>query len=247
MTIMKSKKSAKNSNDKVLLVGFPSNGLVGTFTISYLVYYLKMKQIGEMDHPDLPPTFFIEDGEIIAPIRIYNKDNLYIIISDLPFDPFQAYDFAQLTLGFCKKHKISKIIIVSGMESANKDPKASKVFGLVTHQSLEETLYKNDIPKFLSGSIFGTDAAIVSVFRKSNIPALFLSAECHPFFPDPEASIVAITSVAKILNVKVETTDIQKKIEQLRIQHRNLMEETIKALQQQQEKQPQAQAPQIYR
>ncbi|KKK51915.1 hypothetical protein LCGC14_3110190 [marine sediment metagenome] len=74
-----------------------------------------------------------------------------------------------------------------------------------------------------------------------------LYVECHPFLPDLEASIVAITSVAKILNIKVDTTDIQKNIELLKIQNRNLMEETVKALQQQHEKQPQARAPQIYR
>ena len=88
---------------------------------------------------------------------------------------------------------------------------------------------------------------MISTFRKSNVPTLILYAECHPFFPDPAASIVAITTVAKILNVKVDTTDIQIKIERLRIQHRNMMEETMKALQQQQEKQPRTTTPQIYR
>ncbi|MEJ2271980.1 MAG: PAC2 family protein [Candidatus Bathyarchaeota archaeon] len=48
--------SKKSTKESVLLVGFPSNGLVGTFTISYLVHHLQMKQIGEIDHPDLPPT-----------------------------------------------------------------------------------------------------------------------------------------------------------------------------------------------
>ncbi len=244
---MKSKKLSRKSNDNILLVGFPSNGLVGTFTISYLIHYLKMEQVGEIENLGLPPALFVEDGEIMAPIRIYNKDNLYIIVSDLPFGPFLAYDFAQSVLEFCKKNRISKIIIVSGMETANRDPKTSKIFGMVTHQSLEETLYKNEIPKFLSGSIFGTEAAMISIFRKSKVPTLILYAECHPFFPDPEASTVAITTVAKILNVKVDTADIQKRIERLRIHHRNLMEETIKALEQQQEKQPQSTTPQIYR
>ena len=82
------------TEENVLLVGFPSNGLVGTFTISYLVHYLEMDQIGEIDHPDLPPTLFVEDGEILPPIRIYKKNNLFVILSDLPFDPFVAYDFA---------------------------------------------------------------------------------------------------------------------------------------------------------
>ena len=87
---------------------------------------------------------------------------------------------------------------------------------------------------------------MITSFRKSKIPALILYAECHPFFPDPEASIVAITTLARILNVKVDTADIQKRIEWLRIQHRNLMEETIRSLQQQQEKKT-GRVPQIYR
>jgi uncharacterized protein len=240
-------KDSKPSKENVLLVGFPSNGLVGTFSISYIVHYLGMKQIGELEHPDLPPTLFVENGEILPPIRIYKKDNIFVIMSDLPLDPYRAYDFSESILQYCKNNDIKKIIIVSGMETINREPQSPKIYGLVTHQSLEELLYENQIPKFLAGSIFGTDAAIISVFRKSKIPALVLYAECHPFFPDPEASILAITTLAKILNVKVDTTDIQKQMERLRIQHRNLMEETIRALQQQkQEKQP-ARAPQIYR
>ena len=168
-------------------------------------------------------------------------------MSDLPFDPFIAYDFAESILEYCKKNQIKKIIIVSGMESINRDPKSPKIFGLVTHQSLEKVLYDYGISKFLSGSIFGTDASMITAFRKSQVPALVLYAECHPFFPDPEASIVAITTVAKILNVKVNTRDIQKKIEWLRIQHRNLMEETIRSLQLQQKEKIPTRAPQIYR
>ncbi len=241
------KNQLSKTSDKILLVGFPSNGLVGTFTISYLVHSLKMDLTGEIDHPDLPPTLFIENGEVLAPIRIYQKNNLHVIMSDMPFDPYLAQDFAGSIIEYCKKNKIGKIIIVSGMETINRDPKSPKIYGLVTHQSLEKLLYQNDVSKFLSGSIFGTDAALISVFRKSTIPAVILYAECHPFFPDPEASVIAITTLAKILKIKVDTKDIQKKIERLRIQHRNLMEETIKALQAQQEKQPQPRAPQIYR
>jgi uncharacterized protein len=206
-----------------------------------------MKQIGEIDHLDIPPTLFIEDGEILSPIRIYKKNNIFVIISDLPLDPNLAYGFAESILEYCKKNDIQKIIIVSGMETINNDPKESKIYGLVTHQSLEETLYTNQISKFLTGSIFGTDAAIITVFRKSKIPTLILYAECHPFFPDPEASIIAIMTLAKVLNIEVDTTDIQKKMERLRIQHRNLMEETIHALQQQQLENQPSRPPQIYR
>ena len=241
------KVSKVTSQENILVVGFPSNGLIGTFTISYLIHSLDMKQIGELDHPDLPPTLFVENGEILAPVRIYKKNNIFVIISDLPFDPFLAYDFANSILEYCKKNDIKKIIIVSGMETINKDPKAPNVYGLVTHQYLEEILYANQISKFLTGSIFGTDAAMITVFRKSKIPTLILYTECHPFFPDPEASVTAIATLAKVLNITLDTTDIQKRIERLRIQHRNLMEETIRALQQQKQENQPTRIPQIYR
>jgi len=238
--------SQSDKTDNTLLVGFPSNGLIGTFTISYLVYHLKMKQIGEMEHPGLQPTLFIENGEIFGPIRVYKKDNLYVIMSDLPFDSELAYNFADSIIEFAKKNNIGKTIIVSGLESPNLDPKNPKAFGLVTHQKLEKILYDNQIPKFLSGTIFGTDAAVISAFRGSTIPALVLYCECHPFFPDPEASVHAITILSKILKVQVDTTEIQKKLEYLRIQHRNLMQETMAALQQQSERQPPSRMPKIY-
>ena len=231
--------------EKTLLVGFPSNGLVGTFSISYLIHYLKMKQIGEIEIQELPATLFVEGGEILTPIRVYNKKNIFVIISDIPFNEYLANRFALSVNGFCKKNAIKKTIIVSGMETINQQNKPSRIHGLATHTVLDNILYKNQIPKFLDGSIFGTDAAIISVFRKTKTPALVLYAECHPFFPDPEAAISVIVTLSKILGIKIDTSDIENKMERLRIEHRNLMEETIKALQQKQEKQ--VKPPQIYR
>ena len=234
-----------DTQENTLLIGFPSNGLVGTFSISYLIHHLKMKQIGEIEVPDLTPTLFVEGGEILAPIRVYNKNNIFIIISDVPFNQYLAEGFALAVLEFCKKNAIKKIMMVSGMETINQQKEAPKIYGLVTHSTLDNILYNNQIPKFLDGSIFGTDAAIMSVFRKTTIPALVLYAECHPFFPDPEASVVAIVTLAKILDIEVDTRDIQNRIEKLRIQHRRLMEETLRAIQHEQGKE--TRVPQIYK
>ena len=241
--ILKVKK--QNSKEDTLLVGFPSNGLVGTFSVSYIINHLKMKQIDEIEIPDLPATLFVDEGEIIGPIRIYNMDNLFVIISDEPFDQYFAKEFADILLDFCKKNRIKKIVFVSGMETINQKKGPPKIYGLGTHQVLDNILYKNQIPKFLNGSIFGTDAELISTFRNTDHPLLVLYAECHPYFPDPDASIAAIEILAKILEIKVNTQDIRNKIDRLRIQHRNLMEDTIRT--QQQKKEKQSRMPQIYR
>ena len=132
--------------------------------------------------------------------------------------------------------------MISGMETINQQKEIPKIFGLATQTKLENILYVNNIPKFLDGSIFGTDAIIISIFRQKKIPLLLLYAECHPYFPDPEAASVAIKTLARLINVKINEKEIQERMEKLRIQHRNLMEETIKSIQRQKGK-----PPQIYR
>lgn len=238
-------KKSKPLTEKVLLLGFPGNGLIGTFTISYLIAHLQMKLVGDVSHPDMPPTLFVENGEVLGPIRIYRKDNLYAIISDIPIFPEIASDFVASIAEYCRKNKISKVIVPSGVDTQSTDAKDIKTYGLPTDQSFEKIMYENEMPKFIAGSIIGTDATVITTFRNYKIPLLMMYTTCHPFFPDPQASVAAITSLAKLLKIQVDTTDIQKRIDYLKIQHKNLMQETLDALQA--EKQLPSKVPPIYR
>lgn len=240
------KAKSKKPNNKTLLLGFPGNGLIGTFTISYIISSLQMKMLGDINHPDMPPTVFVENGEIISPIRIYKKDDLYAILCDIPIYPEIANDFVSSIAEFCIKNKIGKVIVPSGVDTQSTDAKDIKTYGLSTDSSFEKIMYENDIPKFIAGSIIGMDAAVIMIFRNYKIPLLMLYTSCHPFFPDPQASIHAITSLSKVLKMQIDTTDIQKRIDHLRIQHRNLMQETLESMQQQ-EKQLPSKVPPIYR
>lgn len=239
----KKAKPIKSSN-KVLLLGFPGNGLIGTFTISYLISHLQMKMLGDISHPDMPPTVFVENGEIVSPIRIYKKDNLYAILCDIPIFPEIAPDFVASVAQFCIKNKIGKVVVPSGVDTQSTDAKDIKTYGLCTSPEFEKIMYENDIPKFIAGSIVGTDATVIMTLRNYGIPLLMLYTSCHPFFPDPQASIHAIMSLAKVLKIQVDTGDIQKRVDYLRIQHRNLMQETLDTLQ---EKQLPSKVPPIYR
>lgn len=244
--MVQKKKNAKHNIAKTLILGFPGNGLIGTFTVSYLISRLEMRLAGEISHPEMPPTVFVENGEILGPIRIYKKGSLFAIICDVPIYPDVAYDFVTSLAEFCKRESIGKVIVPSGVDTDSVDKKDIKTYGLATDASLEKIMYDNDIPKFLAGSIIGTDATVITTLRSSGVPLLMLYTQCHPYFPDPLASIYAITSLARVLGIQVDTTDIQKRIDYLRIQHRNLMQETLEALHQQ-EKQAPSKVPPIYR
>lgn len=237
----------KNLGDKkTLLLGFPGNGLIGTFAVSYIIAHIQMKMVGEITHPEMPPTVFVDNGEVIGPIRIYKKGSLYAVISDIPIFPDVAQEFVISLADYCKKEGIGKIIVPSGVSTENFDEKEIKTYGLATSESLDRLMYDNDIPKFLSGSIIGTDATVITTLRNLGVPLLMLYTSCHPYFPDPQASVHAIKSVAKVLGIKVDTTDIQKRVDYLRIQNRNLMQETLEALYPQEKHLP-SKVPPIYR
>ena len=234
------------TQDNILIIGYPGNGLIGNFTSGFFVTHLDIPQISELEYPGSYSALFVDDGEISGPIRVFRKEQIFVVISDLPFDTPLAAEFGQKIIDFCEKFKIKTVYIASGMEAMNPSAPSDKVYGLVTHDKIEDILYQNRIPKFLSGTIYGPDAAVISKFRKSNIPMVILYTECHPLFPDPEAALKTIKTMGKVLDLKINTTEFEKSIEQMRIQKRHLMQETVHALQQP-KTQPEKNIPQIYR
>lgn len=229
----------------ILLVGIPGPGLIGTLSVTYIIHSLKMELVGEIDNSDLSSIMFIENGELLGPVRIYRKGRLFAVTSDVPIDYELAPGFTESIIKFSKKNNIDYIIIFNGIHVPERNSSNLKTYGLVTKQSLEKTLYENEIPKFLSGIITGPDATILSILKNSSIPAMVLYTECNFFFPDPESAMHAIKTISRMLKIEIELTEFKDQIDFLRLHNRQLMEETLSVLQQ--EKVQPTVPPQIYK
>lgn len=239
-------KILKNTPHKpsALIVGIPGPGLIGTLSTSYLVHALDMEIVGEIENEEMTPVVFVDNGEIFGPIRIYKKESLYAILSDIPIDYDMAPGFSQSLINFAQKNGIEMIILLSGIHVSEKNAEDIKTYGLSTNAKLETIMYENEIPKFLSGIIAGPDATILTHLKNSSIPSLILFTQCNFFFPDPESAMHAIKTVADIIKQEVDLAEFKKQMNFLRLQGRQLMEETLNVLQQ--EKEPQK-PPQIYK
>ena len=221
----------------VLLVGIPGPGLIGTLSISYLVHMLDMEIVGEITNPETTSVILVDDGEIFGPVRIYRSGQLYAILSDIPIDYEMAASFAQSLIEFAQKNRIDIIMLPNGIHVSEKDTNKILTYGLITDQRLDGTLYDNEIPKFLTGMIAGPDATILSYLKNSSIPSLILFTQCNFFFPDPESAMYAIQAISGIVKRRVDLTEFKKQMNYLRLQGRQLMEDTLNILQQ--EKEPQ--------
>ncbi|HSD04808.1 MAG TPA: PAC2 family protein [Nitrosopumilaceae archaeon] len=235
----------RKSLSPVLIIGIPGPGLIGTLSLSYIIHSLGMEVIGEIEHPDISNVIFVDNGNLAGPIRVYRKGLVYAVLSDIPIDYVIAAGFTESVIDFCKKNKIDKIIVLSGLQATERSVDKLKTYGLVTNERLDKILYENEIPKFLTGVIAGPDATILTKLKNSPIPTLVLYTECNFFFPDPEAAIHTINIISRILKMEIDTTKFKKQVDFLRLQSRQLMEDTMAILNP--EKAPPILAPQIYR
>lgn len=203
-----------------------------------------MEFYGEIQNS--PSTvIFVDNGQIIGPIRIYKKDKVFAILSDIPIDYELSQGFTESILDFVEKNGIETVVFLTGIHVADKKPENLKTYGLVTSEGMDSLLYENDIPKFLAGVIAGPESAVITYLKNSNISTLILLTECNFFFPDPESAMHMIQTLARILKTNIDLTDFKKQIDFLRLQNRQLMEETLNVMQQERE-QPSA-PPQIYK
>src|SRR5579863_2725146 len=81
----------------MMVIGFPTHGLVGSVAASYLVHALDMSNIAYMVSEGFPPTVIMEEGVVSAPVRFYASkvvcgvdrkcEQLVVAISDIQPPP----------------------------------------------------------------------------------------------------------------------------------------------------------------
>jgi uncharacterized protein len=214
------------TNEKMLIVAFPSAGLVGAFAVSYLTAQLGMKDIGGLEFTKISPSYAIRDGEIYGPVRIYNKDNLYAILSNIPLNPAHTYDLIIKSMEFAKNNDIKKIIIPRGLEAYENQKNDPMSYGVVVNKKFESLLEEYNLPNIQGAMILGVDASVISALKNSEIPCVVLYTTCRMMFPDDDAIIKSIKTLSDIIKVKVETEKFEEQLEKISKENEKLIAET---------------------
>ncbi|MDH3341007.1 MAG: PAC2 family protein [Nitrosopumilus sp.] len=220
--------SEEMQSEKLLIVAFPSLGLVGSFAASYLITQLQMKDIGELEISKISPAYIINDGNIFGPVRIYNKDNIYAILGDIPLSPIATYDLITKSLEFAKTNNIKKIIIPRGLE-VGEDFKDNPIsYGLAVNKNSKALCDEYKLPLIPGATILGADASVISALKNSDAAGIVLYTTCRMMMPDDDAIIKSIKTLAEIMKVKVETEEFEEKLERIGKNNQKMIEETRK-------------------
>lgn len=213
-----------------VFVGLPDAGLVGIIAANYLIEKRDMKELGYIDSTIFPPLVIVRDGEVKNPVRLYFKDNFVVVISDIPIAPPLATQFAKSLVKWFKKLDPKLIVNVTGVPVQNRQQlEKLDVFALATDGAKE--FADSDLKLFNDGALFGAYASIIKECVSEEIPTLTLLAQSYMNFPDPTASIEALSMVNKLLNTNIDLKELEEEAEMIRIRTRKLMKQTEGAMQ----------------
>ena len=197
---------ALSGTDKTVLIGFPGSGLVGSIALQYLVEQMEFEQIGSITSKYFPPVALMTRGVVNAPVRLYDKDHLTAIVSDVPIHPMICYEVANGIMNWLTQFDIREIVTIAGI--ITNEPE-KRVFGVATNrQILERVLDETTILPM--GSISGIAASILMECKTRCIPGIGLLGETVNT-PDPRSSAATIDVLNKIYGLNL---DIKPLLEQ---------------------------------
>lgn len=212
----------KLENIETLIIGFPGQGLVGSISAKYIIKELKLKVVGYIRSPLIPPLAVFLDGVLAYPYRIYanNDSKIAVLIGESPA-PINAYYYlANAVLDWSDSIGTKEIICMDGFVDNRVE---SKVY-MVAEPDVKD--FPIDLPRPQTGYIGGLSGAILNetMLRDVNGYALLVSTAGQ--FPDPVGAAKILESLNSIKNLNLDFKSLMNEGEKIKKTMKEFAERT---------------------
>ncbi len=217
-----------------MVLGLPDAGLVGALATRYLATTTHMKFFGEIDsYKYLQPITVVHKSLPRSPLQLYvnNERNIVALISEAPLPIPSIYPISTSIVEYALKKGIDYIISLSGIAVPNRlEIKKLTAYWLASTDKAAEAVKELGIKSFDEGFIVGPYAVILKESMRRGVNNLVILIESFYDFPDPEAAAEALQILSKITGVSVDVSKLLEEAELIKVQTRELMKQTRKAL-----------------
>ena len=108
ITIIETKKIDVNS--PIIIEGVPDMGLVGSIAVSHMILEQNFEEVGYIKSELFPPVMVVHERKVLNPVRIFQKEKLIVILSEIPIDPKVGYSLAKRLTEWYKEKGAELII-----------------------------------------------------------------------------------------------------------------------------------------
>lgn len=216
----------KIPENPIIIEGFPSVGFVSTIATKYMMDELGMKLIGWVNSDGIRSVAIVHDSKPMRPIRIYRKDNLILLFSEVNIPMQYAREFSQALREWFRKIKPEKVILLAGIHGKTTE-KEHEIFGISNDSALTKELSEMNVEIIEEGILSGISSDLLLDCIDDNIPAISLMAETR-YMPDPLGAASMLDILNKILKLNMDVKKLAERGKEIEGKFREIAEQLKK-------------------
>jgi len=219
----------------MMVVGFPTHGLVGSVAASYLVHALDMTLVAYMTSEQFPPTVIMEEGVVNAPVRLYASklvcgvdrscDQLVVVIADIQPPVGMLNALGRVLLDWAESKGVQLVIAIEGQPIENEIRGDARVVAMANRAAAP--LLERYAFQAANGVVTGLAGGIMLGAIGRITPVVCLVAQAHKDYPDARAAAKVIETVNPLVPLLVlDTKPLREKARQIEAEVRKTLQQT---------------------
>ncbi len=223
----------------MMVVGFPTHGLVGSVAASYLVHALDMTLVAYMISEEFPPTVIMEEGVVSAPVRLYASklvcgvdrscDQLVVAIADIQPPVAMLNQLGRVLLDWAEARGIQLVVAIEG-QPIESDVRGDARVVAMANRAAAPLLEKYTFPA-ANGVVTGLAGGLLLGAIGRTMPVLCLVAQAHKDYPDARAAAKVIETVNPLVPLLVfDTKPLREKARQIEAEVRKTLQQTRESM-----------------
>ncbi len=209
----------------MMVLGFPTHGLVGSVAASYLVHTLDMNAIAYAMSEAFPPTVIMEEGIVSAPVRVYASkvvcgpdrrcDQLVVALSDIQPSAEMLNRLSRTLLDWAEAKGIQLVVAVEGQPLDDDSTMTDARVVAMTNRAAADLLEKYRFDR-ANGVVTGFSGSLMLSAIGRQLPTICLVAQAHKEYPDARAAAKVIESINPLVPMLVlDTKPLRDKARQI--------------------------------
>jgi uncharacterized protein len=218
--------TGKLPQNPVVIEGFPSKGFVSTIAANYMIRELKMELVGYIDSEETCSMAIIRDSKPLRPIRIYAKDNLIMIYSEIMVPLNMVSKISTLVNSWLDEIKPSTVVLMAGITGAETS-KGHEIMGVASTPELARALESSKVRLIQDGVLTGVSSNILLHCIDGKIPTVALMVETE-YSPDALAAVSMLDILNKLLKVRMNVDSLRHTGREIEEEFKNILHQMRK-------------------
>ncbi len=215
--------------EAVVVEGLPGVGLVGGIAASYIIHQLGMELSGYVESPHLPPVAMLQQGIARHPFRIYTKDRLVVLYSEVPVAPVHVHELSRRIAEWAHGIGASQVITLAGIPSPMREP---AVYGVAADEEAVRYLREHGINVLEEGVVSGMPGQVLLDCAKLGMTAFCLLAQTPGMNPDPAGAAELIKVLNRLHGLEINVEPLLREAKEIEAKMEELAKQTRKMKQQ---------------